>query len=174
VTQYHILVDNNDDWSTPEVDISTGNTAYTVPSALGDGRYYWAVQGRNTSGSCNEYGAWSDVWVLDIDTQGSPAPTLYSPSNGSSITDTTPTFNWSAVSNTQQYQLQVDDNSNFASPVIYITQSNSNYTATSSLNGTYYWRVRAQDTVGNWGNWSSIWSFTIIDFEEIFLPFVIR
>ena len=27
--------------------------------------------------------------------------------------------------------------------------------------GTHYWRIRARDDAGNWGVWSSIWSFTI-------------
>ncbi len=85
------------------------------------------------------------------------------------------------------YQIQVDDDRTFSSANIdHNTISNSTlfenintpadkdpytngetirYSPTTALtnNTTYYWRVRAQDTVGSntWGEWSTIYSFTI-------------
>ncbi|MFX0063075.1 MAG: hypothetical protein ACFFC7_12935, partial [Candidatus Hermodarchaeota archaeon] len=35
------------------------------------------------------------------------------------------------------------------------------YTPSPLADDTYYWRVRAQDTAGNWGAWSSVWFFTV-------------
>ena len=96
-------------------------------------------------------------------TSGSPpaAPTLVSPSNNSSTSDTTPYFDWSAVSGATAYLLQVDDSSSFNSPEISTTTGNSDYTASSPLaTGTYYWRVQASNSYGS-GSWSPVWSFSL-------------
>ena len=90
-----------------------------------------------------------------------PAPA--SPADGSSLSETTPTFNWSAVAGVNIYELEVDDNNNFGSPVIKNSNLISNsFTAQSPLSdGTYFWRVRGKDAEGNWGEWSDIFQFTI-------------
>ena len=90
-------------------------------------------------------------------------PILVSPSNTSTISDSTPTFEWLDVSGAVLYELQVDNSSSFTSPEIYQSSlTSSTYTSSSSLSdGTYYWRVRCQDSQGNWGWWSSVCSFTI-------------
>ena len=90
-------------------------------------------------------------------------PSLYQPQNGEIITDNTPYFDWSDVDGAVKYWLQVDNNSNFSSPEINDSSiTSSNYTATSPFpDGTYYWRVKARNSAGLWGNWSSIWNFFI-------------
>ncbi|MFQ5616688.1 MAG: LamG-like jellyroll fold domain-containing protein [Anaerolineales bacterium] len=129
---------------------------------MSDGTYYWRVRGHNTSGGCNVYGSWSNAWSVAIDVTPPSVPNPSSPSNGSTTNDSTPTFDWTSSSGATQYQLQVDNNSNFSSPEINDTTTSSIYTPGSSLSdGTYYWRVRARDAVGNWSGWSSVWSLTI-------------
>ena len=46
------------------------------------------------------------------------APSLTSPTAGSASSQTTPAFVWSVVAGVVAYQLQVDDNDNFNSPII--------------------------------------------------------
>ena len=90
-------------------------------------------------------------------------PVLSSPADGSTITDNTPTFEWSDVNGDVTYELEVDNSSSFGSPEIHQTNlTSSNYPAKASLsNGKYYWRVRCKDSQGKWGGWSEVWSFTI-------------
>jgi hypothetical protein len=91
-----------------------------------------------------------------------PVPTLISPTNGTTTSDTTPYFSWGTSTGATLYQIQVDDSSSFTSPVIDYTTGNTNYTPTSGLaNSTYYWHVRAHSDSGMWSDWTSTWSFTV-------------
>jgi serine protease AprX len=90
------------------------------------------------------------------------APSLMSPSDGSSTCDATPAFDWSSVSGATSYRIQVDNNSGFTSPEIDTTSASSDYTPTSALSpGTYYWRVGAYNSCGD-SSWSASRSFTIL------------
>jgi len=54
------------------------------------------------------------------------------------------TFSWNAVPGAQKYNLQVDDDSDFSSPIVDIETTNTSYeVSTLSSNTTYYWRVNA-------------------------------
>jgi hypothetical protein len=89
-------------------------------------------------------------------------PPLLSPSNGSSLTDQTPTLDWQGVSGATGFDVQLDNNSDFSSPVINTSTTASIYTLSSNLSGgTYYWRVRAKNSAGP-GPWSPTWSFSIV------------
>ena len=65
-----------------------------------------------------------------------------------------------------KYQVQVDDNSDFSSPLLdqaLLTASDYTMAAGETLPaGTYYWRVRAIDGAGNASAWTSAWSFTVV------------
>jgi hypothetical protein len=89
-------------------------------------------------------------------------PTLVSPASGSTIYDFTPKFEWNDVANATAYEFQVDDNSDFSSPVLNATITDTALTPTSELvTGTYYWRVRA-GFGGTWGDYSESWTTTIL------------
>jgi uncharacterized repeat protein (TIGR01451 family) len=92
-------------------------------------------------------------------------PSLVSPSNGATINNTTPIFDWNSASHATEYQLQVDNNSDFSSPEIDVTVASTDHTPTLGLSdGAYSWRVRGHNT-GNgcdvYGAWSSVWSVSI-------------
>ena len=156
-TSYRIQVDNSSSFSSPEIDTTASNSDYTPGSPLSPGTYYWRV---STSNSCGS-GSWSGVWNVMI--QSAPAaPSLSSPSNGSSTCDTTPYFDWSSVSGATSYRIQVDNSSSFSSPEIDTTASNSEYTPGSPLSpGTYYWRVSTSNSCGS-SSWSSAWNVTVL------------
>jgi len=100
-----------------------------------------------------------------------PVPTLISPGNGTTTSDTTPAFDWSTSSGATLYQIQVDDSSSFTSPVIDTTTSISNYTPGSGLSdNTYYWHVRARNASGMWSAWTSNWSFTVSTGSVCYTP----
>ena len=161
VVEYQIQVDNNSNFSSPERNqVGLTTSTYTPTSSLSDGTYYWRVRARDVA---DNWSNWSEIWNVTIDTQRPPAPTLISPANGLVNDDNTPTFDWNDVSGAVEYQLQVDDNNDFASPVVDQTGLTvSTYALAFPLDdGVYYWRVRAKDAAGNWSNWSAVWSFTI-------------
>jgi len=92
------------------------------------------------------------------------APTLYNPANGSTISDSAPTLDWAMVAMASHYDVQIDDQSTFTSPVQQAAPVNSDYTATTLADGLYYWRVRTRNTDNGCNitsNWSAARSFTI-------------
>ena len=89
------------------------------------------------------------------------APSLVAPASGAVTNDNTPTFDWTDVSDPSlpvTYEILVDNNNAFSSPEISKQSlSSSDYTqATSLADGTYYWKVRATDGVGNIGSYSAV------------------
>jgi hypothetical protein len=81
---------------------------------------------------------------LDIE-----SPTLYAPENSAVITIAYPAFDWGEVDDASYYQIQIDDASNFESPVIDLTITASAYTPANPLDdGDYWWRVRTWECEG--------------------------
>lgn len=94
-------------------------------------------------------------------------PTLLSPANGTVITDLQPTFDWNDVSGATSYRIMVDNNSDFSSPEIDQTVSESTYTtATNFSAGTYFWKVLSTNSNGS-SSYSTAWAFTISTSQSI-------
>jgi hypothetical protein len=160
---YSLQVDNDDNFSSPEID-ATGLTenAYTLTVALSDDNYSWrvrAVDGANNSSD------WSTVWTLLIDTTAPLAPVLLEPADGMELDDDTPTFRWTAVIDPSgvTYTIWVDNDADFSSPEVNVSDLTDNtYALTIALaNDNYSWRVCAVDDVGHTSDWSATWSFEI-------------
>ncbi len=157
-TAYTLLVDNDDDFSSPIADFCTSptKTTCTPTSALTPGTYYWKV---NINGVVSPV-VWSFIMTPSIPGK----PTLVSPNNGAKVTDPTPTLDWNAVAGLNMtYELLVDDAANFKTPVVSPPVSaNTDYTFTSDLDEKrYYWKVRAINEYGVPGPWSSYRSFIV-------------
>lgn len=156
---YRLQLDNNIDFSSTIIDITTSATSYQITSTLSDGPYYWRVRARDAAGN---WGSWSIIWDFVVDTVPPGQPTLVSPSDSALINDDTPYLDWSFVTGASIYQIQLDDNNDFSSTIIDTTTGNTYYQVTSPLSDdTYYWRVRARDAAGNWGSWSVVWTFQL-------------
>lgn len=156
--QYRVQVGGDGDFNDPVVDYYTTSTSYTTP-AFGHLEYYiWHVQARDSLGN---WGDWSSTWDFGIDLVGPISPSLVAPTNGNSMQDRTPYLDWDSVVGVAQYCVQVDDSSSFSSPNVNYYTTNTYYVTPSLGDDTYYWRVQCQDYPGNWGSWSSVWSFTV-------------
>ncbi len=154
---YQIQVDDSSYFSSPAIDTTTSPTSYTPTTSLSPDTCYWRVRGYNYSSG---YGSWSSSRYFTVKVLSAPTPS--SPSSYSETTNTTPHFSWYSVSDAHSYQIQVDTSSSFYSPDIDATTYSTSYTPTTSLSpDTYYWRVRACDSSGNYGSWSSARSVTI-------------
>ena len=79
---------------------------------------------------------------------------------------------WNSSTFAVSYDLNVSSSSDFSA--VEFTGIFTDTTVTSSVlwkNGTYYWRVRAQNSVEFWGDWSSSSTFLLSDviiFAKIF------
>lgn len=104
--------------------------------------------------------------VFDIRTAGLSTPSLNFPSEGETLSDSTPTFGWTPVvsKNGTFYTIQIDEENSFDDPIVYSMHdiSGHQHTVTEPLeDGGYYWRVQANDDFGNSSPWSETYNFTI-------------
>ena len=105
------------------------------------------------------------------------APTLSSPADGSTIVDTTPTFDWSDATDPDTgdavtYDLQADNSDcDFLSPELNETGlAASTFTPGSPLiPGIYCWRARAVDDGNLASDWSGTWTLTVADPPTLFV-----
>ncbi len=136
---------------------------------------FWRVQAKSPAVA----GPWSGSMSF---TSGNPPsiPVLLTPANNALTKDYTPLFDWKdstlAGGAVSYYELWVDDDLNFSSPVINTTTILSNYTPVSELahNKVYYWRVRAANTLGGTDHlsaWSVVRSLrTLVDAPALVSP----
>jgi hypothetical protein len=83
---------------------------------------------------------------------------LVSPANGTMTNDSTPTFQWDNQAVFGQYELWIDDDANFLSPIFLENTNGKTLTLPiekSLPDDNYYWRVRGYGgTVFDSGNWT--------------------
>jgi len=161
-TQYHLQLSTNSEFASLAYDNNNiTDTSRPLTSFPNNGTtYYWRVRAYNSAG----WGLWSSTrYFVNGSTASVPGtPTLSSPPNGATVSGTSITFSWNVpTGNPTKYHIQLSTSSTFVTTVA----SNDNVTGTSITgsgfpnNGsTYYWRVRAGNSVG-WGSWSGIRSF---------------
>ncbi|MBN1680850.1 MAG: hypothetical protein JW966_11205 [Anaerolineae bacterium] len=160
-TQYHLQVDDADDFTSPVYEY-TGPASWSIPTpALGYGQYWWRVQ-------VEAGGTWSNytpAWTITVTPPPPGRPTLITPTNRANLDTPTPTFEWDDPSECHVYQLQVDDRGNFLEPELDVTLDPGvlTYTSPDSLpdGGRYFWRVRCLNEYDMAGSWSARWLFTL-------------
>ncbi len=138
---------------------SVTGTSYTPTSALTNLQtHYWRVRAKDGDG---QHGAWSAINSLSVHWWGIVSG--LSPSDGSTTTDTTPTFSWNAVPGAAGYELQIAESRAGVETAPATSVTGTSYTPTSALTNlqTHYWRVRAKDGDGQSGVWSAINSLSV-------------
>lgn len=89
------------------------------------------------------------------------APTLVSPADGANVTQPV-TFDWSTVTAAASYTIQVDEISAFGAPLVLTADVTTSEFTTSALPaGTWFWRVRAVNSAGTHGPWSTTRTITV-------------
>ena len=152
--QYHFELARDAAFNLVVADYVGGAGSFRPGEALAYGTYYWRVCVDMGTGC----GAWMPTWAVVVTPKLPDKPRLVAPANKLLTPDDTPTFEWETVSGVTSYQLQVDDNSNFSSPLIDLTQPDElHYTAVGLPEGKLYWRVRAINSLGVPGKWSKKW-----------------
>jgi uncharacterized delta-60 repeat protein len=149
--EYQVQVDNDADFSSPEIDATSSKTKYKPDVMPPFGDYYWRVRARDAAGNWSE---WSDVWGFQF-------TILKKPGEDYSTTSTVLKFSWRKVKGALEYQIQVDNDADFTSPEIDDTSLKNKYEPVDPFApGTYNWRVRVR-TAGGWEGWAPGWAFTV-------------
>ncbi|HIQ04152.1 MAG TPA: hypothetical protein EYH31_00480 [Anaerolineae bacterium] len=164
---YRLQVDDDVNFSSPLVNKDTDNTSFTPTDGLGpqtvvDGTYYWRVAIQRGFGV---YGKWSGVQSF---TKISPTPQPLAPAYDEVLNEL-PTFRWTAVLTptdeprlaAPRYQLLIDDDPNFGTPIQVRTEATS-FTPAKNLrfpDGTWYWKVAMLNPHGQPGPYSPVQRF---------------
>ena len=161
VTTWSSNVEVDNEWpSTPEIVNDCGSVFSDVMSCIGHNIKF-----------CPQYDFRED-WVInstDATTSFDVCPEDKYIKNDWAITSSSkPKLLWKYVEATwcawfSWYELQICSDSSCNTVIKSWSYAEVSWPeATTNLSdGTYYWRVRAQDELWNWWNWSDIWSFTV-------------
>jgi len=158
-TRYQLSYDDANDFSTPVYVSNELSTTSHQPPTMPLGLFYWRVRARDMAGNWSN---WSNMSTVNIYPPYLPAPTPLSPSANSVLTDNTPTFTWTSVSEAQAYQFAIATDYGFWLTIDQRDLTELTYTRLESLpDGKYYWRVRTYNQYNEPGNWSIPRIFTI-------------
>ena len=106
------------------------------------------------------------ITVNVVDTTPPPPPELIEPDDAA-VTDATPIFRWSEVTDPSgvSYELQVAKDLAFTPPLVINEATDATSFTVPDVQalevGQYFWRVRAKDGAGNTGEFSVIRRFTV-------------
>ena len=156
---YRLLVDDDSEFSSPEVDVRLGITdSHTVADedALPDDNYSWkviAIVGESQDSS--------SVRTFAVDTTPPTEPKLHAPENGTTI-DNIPTFEWTVGTGAAEHRLLVSVDPNFSQLEVdaLLDIPENTFTPSPLEDEDYWWKVVAVDGAGNQSE-SSVWTFTV-------------
>lgn len=128
--------------------INTNSVNFTSSSF--NTQYYWRVRSRDAN--CTSL--WSNSYTFRTTLSST---TLTAPATGANCVSLTPTLSWGTVAGALRYQVQVASAPSFLPATIEydnFSGTNSKQVVLANPSSTYYWRVRANDSL-NTGDWSS-------------------
>ncbi|XWN36898.1 MAG: T9SS type A sorting domain-containing protein [Balneola sp.] len=147
---YSIQISTDNNFTFVHSNSSVADTQFVfsdLDSLSAGTRYYWRVQGVNSSGS----GAWSDTLTFKTELR---VPMLIFPADEAEDVVTDPKLVWRPIDGALNYDLQLSKLSSFSTTVSDSSAlSDTTFQATLLENSTsYYWRVRANyaEDIGDW------------------------
>ncbi|MCA9305703.1 MAG: hypothetical protein KDA16_04180 [Phycisphaerales bacterium] len=168
VATYELDVDNNSNFSSPEIAL----TGLTLSQRTIGGQplspgvtYFWRVRAVNGQGTTISTPS-SSSFTIEVPPMPPGPFNLLSPASGATGVSQDPmlNFDWSDSSGADDYDLLVDDNSNFTSPEISqtgIVGSSASVGGMPLADGTtYFWRVIANNGDGSTTSTPSSFNFT--------------
>ncbi len=141
----------------------TVKSSSTVAGIFED-NYYWRIRAQDNAGN---YSLWSSTWIIKIDTTSAGIPLLVSPADDTWNAQAA-VFDWSgvtdALSGLKNYELNLSTDINFGIVNFSSVTAKSSATLSGLEENVYYWRVRSQDNVDNYSDWSATRTIKIDDF----------
>ncbi len=138
-------------------------------SKVNEGKNSIFIRVLDISGNVNSY---VEEIIINRDTIGPEPPVLVSPVNNGQTVENRPIHYWlepndPGSGSIGNYHIQVSLDEDFMSTITDTSSAKLVYSHSIELeNNLYYWRVRAIDSVGNIGAWSSAWNFKIISIKD--------
>jgi hypothetical protein len=123
--------------------------------------YHW----RAKAGHALYESEWSDVFTFTTLHQIE----LKRPNNNATGIDLNELLRWDDISGLTRYEYQIDDNENFTSPSVDLTENFEQNASGLMYGTTYYWRVRGRHTLDT-TEWSEIRNFTTAASVELTSP----
>ncbi|MFN0028441.1 MAG: putative Ig domain-containing protein [Acidimicrobiales bacterium] len=100
--------------------------------------------------------------VLTVNPPRPGTPSTVAPANDATVAQPI-TFDWTDVANAVGYEIQIDNSSTIAAPYVFSQAVSSSQTSISGLPAQrLWWRVRAQNSAGQYGSYSSTRRFTAL------------
>jgi hypothetical protein len=152
---YEIVIARDENFSQVVLSQVMDRPAFTAPTSFTDGIYFWKIRAYNPDLLPGKY---STAQAFIVDKTPPPPPTAASPTNNSSA-PRRPWLQWTAPSEAIQFQIEVDNRSDFTSPEFKGTVNKLYVRAEGLSKGIYFWRLKAKDSAGNWSPWSMTFSF---------------
>jgi hypothetical protein len=91
-----------------------------------------------------------------------PAPTLLSPASDTKFSPgQSVSLDWSDVSGAASYEIEISGANDFSSLAVDKTVTVSQFAISTLSSSNWYWRVRAKDSSGSPGAWSTALRFTV-------------
>jgi hypothetical protein len=163
--------------SATAVALSSGNPAATVPASVtvpsGASSATFTVTTSTVTATTSaaitaSYAGSTRSASLTITSASSTppaAPSLVSPAYDARFAPgATIGFDWSDVSGAASYTIQIDDSDSFSAPqIVSQTVTVSQYSTSTLPERTMWWRVRAVNSAGTAGPWSSVRRFRVDD-----------
>ncbi len=154
---YEIVIARDENFSQLVLGKVTDRPFFASSTPLEDGVYFWKIRAYNPDLLPGKY---SSTQAFTIDKTPPAPPVIFSPTQASSAPKR-PWLQWLAATDATQFQVQVDNRSDFSNPEFSAIANKLYIRATGLSKGTYFWRLKARDDAGNWGVWSPTFSFTI-------------
>ncbi len=158
--EYKLQIATDAEFIEPLVDVTITDAFYTPDADLADGFYYWRVKATDEAGNNS---AWSETWTVRVDVVPVVAPDLITPADGERMRSRKPVFTWSEPGDAKRYQIQIDNDADFSSPLFSVKLKSATFTPETNIpaGDTYVWRVRTQARDGLWSEYSEPFAFEI-------------
>ena len=163
-TTYEYCIDTTNDnacstWLSVGANTSVGLSGLSSATV-----YYWHVRATNAGGTTYSGGSTSAFRSFTTQVAAPGAFAKSAPATGATGQPTTPTLGWSASSGATAYEYCVDATNDNACASWTSVGTNTSVGLTGLSTGTtYYWQVRATNTVGTTyanGSVTGFWAFT--------------
>lgn len=133
--------------------VSGSVTSAELVNLLFGTRYYWRLRARHGQ----DTSAWSAPMTFTI----LSSPTLEAPKDGNTNESLNLVFKWQAITDHIEYEIEVDDDPDFGSPITMTTEEKEIAAEMLRFGTLYHWRVKAIHA-NDVSDWSAVWQFETI------------